>query len=75
MLNFSDGITVNTGGRLRLLHLDDGWYVVGNGMLIPCANFGDAKSELTKIQNALDPVCECGDPHCSLGTHRGVEAE
>lgn len=35
MIRFSDGVSINTGGRLRVLHLDDGWYVVGNGMLLP----------------------------------------
>jgi len=35
MLSFSDGVTIDTSGNLRSLYLQDGWYVVGNGMLIP----------------------------------------
>lgn len=35
MLRFSDNININTDGPLRKLHLSDGWYVVGQGMLIP----------------------------------------
>jgi len=33
--NFSDGISIDTNGNLRLLRLQDGWYVVGEGHLIP----------------------------------------
>ena len=35
MLRFSDGITIDTSGELRILTLHDGPYVVGEGMLIP----------------------------------------
>ena len=35
MLRFSDGITIDTQGELRILTLTDGPYVVGEGMLIP----------------------------------------
>ena len=34
-LTFSDGMTFNTSGPLRLAKRSDGWYVVGDGMLIP----------------------------------------
>ena len=34
-LKFSDGIEIDTSGELRLLELYDGWYVVGEGKLIP----------------------------------------
>lgn len=35
MLRFSDGVTIDTSGELRLMNLSDGSYVVGQGMLIP----------------------------------------
>ena len=35
MLRFSDGISIDTSGELRILTLHDGPYVVGEGMLIP----------------------------------------
>jgi len=35
MLKFSDGMTFDTSGPLRAIHETDGWYVVGQGMLIP----------------------------------------
>lgn len=34
-LTFSDGMTFDTSGELRTEERSDGWYVVGNGMLIP----------------------------------------
>ena len=35
MLHFSDGISIDTSGELRVLTLTDGLYVVGEGMCIP----------------------------------------
>lgn len=37
-LTFSDGMTFNTSGPLRLVKRSDGWYVVGEGTLIPVAS-------------------------------------
>ena len=34
-LTFSDGMTFNTSGPLRLTRRSDGWYVIGEGMLMP----------------------------------------
>jgi hypothetical protein len=44
ILKFSDGIKVNTSGELRPLNLPDGWYVVGEGKLIPVKDKEEAKS-------------------------------
>jgi len=41
-LRFTDGVHVNTEGPIRTLKLRDGWYVVGRGMLLPCADREDA---------------------------------
>jgi hypothetical protein len=35
MLKFSDGMSFDTQGKLRVERRSDGYYVVGNGMLIP----------------------------------------
>lgn len=37
-MQFSDGIRIETSGPLRMIELHDGWYVVGQGMLIPVSN-------------------------------------
>ena len=44
-LHFSDGVSINTSGPLRILLLDDGFYVVGEGRLIPV----DSEEEANKI--------------------------
>lgn len=35
MLRFSDGISIDTSGEPRVLRLNDGYYAVGKGILIP----------------------------------------
>ena len=35
VLRFNDGVNIRTDGPLRVLRLRDGYYVVGNGMLMP----------------------------------------
>lgn len=34
-LKFKDGMEFDTSGKLRIEHRPDGFYVVGNGFLIP----------------------------------------
>ena len=34
-MRFSDGMTFDTSGQLRLTKRRDGWYVIGQGMLLP----------------------------------------
>ena len=34
-LRFNDGVTINTAGKLRIICLQDGLYVVGQGVCIP----------------------------------------
>jgi len=42
MLKFNDGIEINTQGPLRKMRLYDGWYVVGDGMLLPAEDEAEA---------------------------------
>ena len=42
MLRFSDGVNIDTSGELRVLHLRDGYYVVGEGICIPVAGRQEA---------------------------------
>ena len=46
MLKFTDGVEIDTSGPLRPLHLHDGWYVVGGGMLIPVESLQQARDEI-----------------------------
>jgi hypothetical protein len=51
-LRFTDGVSIDTSGSLRTLHLADGWYAVGDGMLIPCASREEAEDE---VKRSVDP--------------------
>ena len=58
ILRFDDGIEIDTSGELRLLELYDGWYVVGEGVLIPVKDEEEGKLfilgvESKNIQNEL----------------------
>ena len=33
-MKFTDGVEIETGGKLRTIWKRDGWYVVGDGMLL-----------------------------------------
>ena len=48
-LEFSDGITIETSGPLRKLHLEDGWYVVGAGFCIPTASECEADKTILEM--------------------------
>ena len=52
MLRFSDGINIETSGPLRVLRLPDGYYVVGNGMLIPVADRAEAREVIEEMTNS-----------------------
>ena len=50
-LKFSDGIEIDTSGELRLLELYDGWYVVGEGKLIPVKDEEEGLSRIEEIKS------------------------
>ena len=43
MLNFDDGENFDTTGELRIDRRKDGYYVIGEGMLIPVDNREEAE--------------------------------
>lgn len=49
VLRFSDGVTVDTAGPLRIVRLRDGLYVTGDGMLIACSDRKDAEETLASL--------------------------
>lgn len=49
ILRFSDGVNIDTSGPIRMLELEDGLYVVGNGQLIPV----NSEEEANKIIDNL----------------------
>lgn len=51
VLKFSDGVEIDTSGSFRKLHLTDGWYIVGNGQLIPVSNEAEVDKFLNKLKS------------------------
>lgn len=48
-LRFTDGMEFNVGGQLRTERRRDGWYVVGNGMLIPVDSAADGEDLIRRM--------------------------
>ncbi|MEX0980647.1 MAG: hypothetical protein WDZ47_01030 [Bacteroidales bacterium] len=53
-LKFTDGVEIDTSGKLRTLHLHDGWYVTGEGVLYPCKDEKEALQVLKEKANIKD---------------------
>ena len=49
-LRFSDRVEIDTSGPLRIVQLNDGFYVVGEGMSIPVANVHEGENVLAKLR-------------------------
>lgn len=50
ILRFDDGIEIDTSGELRLMELYDGWYIVGEGKLIPVKDEEEGLGRIEKIK-------------------------
>lgn len=48
MLHFNDGISIDTSGKLRILKLYDGYYIVGEGMLLPMDSYEECQEYIHK---------------------------
>ena len=48
ILRFSDGEEFDTSVELQLTLRNDGWYVIGNGLLIPVRDLDEGRKELKK---------------------------
>jgi hypothetical protein len=42
-IKFTDGVSIVISGPYRVLHLDDGYYVTGHEILIPCDSYEEAE--------------------------------
>jgi hypothetical protein len=49
MLHFNDGTSFDTSGPLRIVGKRDGLYVVGNGCLIPIADYAEGEEIINKL--------------------------
>jgi hypothetical protein len=50
-LVFSDGEVFDTSGVLRAEERCDGWYVIGDGKLIPVKDEAEAKEFIAKLKS------------------------
>lgn len=50
-LRFSDGVEFDTSGPLRVERRPDGYYLVGQGYLIPCDDETEAQRLLVELAN------------------------
>ena len=50
MLRFNDGVNIDTSGPLRVLHLRDGYYVVGEGRCIPVTDLEEAMKVIAEME-------------------------
>jgi len=48
ILKFSDGEEFDTSVELQLTLRKDGWYVIGNGLLIPVSDLEEGRKELKR---------------------------
>jgi energy-coupling factor transporter ATP-binding protein EcfA2 len=48
-LEFSDGMIIHTHGPIRVVEFSDGWYVVGEGKLIPVGSEEDGLRKITNL--------------------------
>jgi hypothetical protein len=51
MLRFSDGIEFDTTGELRIEERFDGFYVVGEGWLIPVAGIEEGNETIKRLKS------------------------
>ncbi len=49
-LKFKDGMEFNTSGALRIDQRSDGFYVIGQGYLIPAKDRKDAQETIKKLK-------------------------
>lgn len=50
MLRFSDGVEIDTSGEYRVIHLSDGYYLVGHGVCSPVDSFEDGKALMNRLK-------------------------
>ncbi len=62
ILRFSDGVEIDTSGEYRTLKLKDGWYVVGQGTLQPCADQEEAVSVRDELKALAEKKTDPGLP-------------
>ena len=50
-MRFNDGMKFDTSGPLRLTRRSDGWYVIGEGMLMPVDSPEEGREIIKEMQS------------------------
>lgn len=58
MLRFNDGMDFDTSGKLHVEKRSDGYYVVGQGMLIPVDSRAEGLEEIARMSPRQDKIRE-----------------
>ncbi len=53
-IRFEDGTEISTGGPLRILHLDGGLYVTGEGHLIPVGSEAEGEETIREMVRNIE---------------------
>jgi len=54
MLRFNDGMNFDTSGALRIEHRSDGYYVLGEGMMVAVDTYEDGTREIERLQKLVN---------------------
>ena len=52
-LKYTDGIEIDTDGPFRILNLKDGWYLAGEGLLVPLKDEQEGLDYLAEIRKVM----------------------
>lgn len=52
-IQFSDGVSIKTSGKLRTIRRSDGYYVVGEGMCIPVDTYDESQNIIAKMAKKI----------------------
>jgi hypothetical protein len=61
-MNFSDGMTIETGGEYRIIHKRDGLYVVGHGTLCAVDSRAEGQEMIDEFR-AIEARNKVADQH------------
>ena len=54
ILTFSDGETFDTSVELQLTRRKDGWYVIGEGYLLPVRDIDEGRKRLKEMKEDIE---------------------
>tara|TARA_R100000687_G_C6395673_1_gene139414 strand:+ start:91 stop:276 length:186 start_codon:yes stop_codon:yes gene_type:complete len=54
ILRFSDGEEFDTSVELQLIHRKDGWYVIGEGYLLPVKDIDEGRKRLKEMKEDIE---------------------